>query len=99
MSIERPTEGIAATRLRVRWVSRGLLSAAVAIALCLGGAIALSKPFQNGSTRIFSKVVDAVKDHPRMTVALCLGGVAALWLSIGAMAAVQEWRGRRTSAR
>ncbi len=99
MSIERPTEGVAATRPGRRWVSRSLLAAAVALALCLGGAIALSKPFQNGSTRLFGKVVDAVKDHPRWTVVLCLGGVAALWLSIGAMAAGQEWRGQRMSGR
>lgn len=95
MSIDSPT-----TKVRPkRWLWRGLLALAVVLALCLGGAIALSKPFQNGSTRLFSKVVDGVKDHPRGTLALCLGGVAVLWLGIGAIAAGQELSSRVTSRR
>ena len=78
-----------------QWLWRTLFTATILVALGLGGAISLSKPFQNGATRIFSKVVDGVKDHPRWTVGLCLGGVAALWLTIGAITACQEWRLRR----
>jgi hypothetical protein len=78
-----------------RWLVRALLGGLVIGALCLGGAASLSRPFQNGSTRLFGKVVDAVKDHPRGTAVLCLGGVAALWVCIGAIAAGQEIRIRR----
>ena len=75
-----------------RWLWRMVLALAVALALCIGGAVSLAKPFQDGSTRLFSKVVDGVKDHPLGTLVLCLGGVAALWLGIGALAAGQELR-------
>ena len=92
MSIDLST-----TRTRPnRWLTRGLLTTAVVVVLFLGGAISLSKPFQNGSTRVFSKVVDGVKDHPRWTIVICLGGVALLWLGLGAIAAGQELRSRRT---
>ena len=79
-----------------RWLKRTVLAFALGSAVCIGGAVALSKTFQDGSTRIFSKVVDGVKDHPRGTLAVCLGGVTALWLGIGLIAVGQEWRGRRT---
>jgi hypothetical protein len=82
-----------------RWLTRGLLTTAVVVGLSLGGAISLSKPFQNGSTRVFSKVVDGVKDHPRWTIVICLGSVAVLWLGLGALAVGQEWRARGTPAR
>jgi hypothetical protein len=92
MSIDSST-----TRIKPnRWLTRGLLAAAVVVALSLGGAIPLSKPFQNGSTRVFSQVVDGVRDHPRWTIVVCLGGVALLWLGLGAIAAGQELHGRRT---
>jgi hypothetical protein len=90
MSIEAPTT----TPTPRRWLRPALLVAAIALVLLLGGAISLSKPFQDGSTRLFGKVVDGVKDHPRATIALCLGGVVLLWLGIGALAAGQELRGR-----
>lgn len=79
------------------WLMRWLVAAVLTLALALGGAIALSKPFQNGTTRLFGKVVDGVKDHPRGTAAVCLGGVALLWLGIGALAAGQELRQRVTA--
>jgi hypothetical protein len=74
------------------WRRRSILAVALLAALALGGAIALSKPFQNGATRIFSKVADGVKDHPRATIALSLGGVALVWLTIAGIAACQEAR-------
>ena len=95
MSIDIP----AARRPRTGWLARGLLATAIVLALALGGAIALSKPFQNGTTRLFGKVVDGVKDHPRGTAVVCLGGVALLWLGIGALAAGQELRLRVTARR
>jgi hypothetical protein len=76
-------------------VRRSLLAIGIAAALALGGAASLTRPVQNGATRVFSKIVDAVKDHPRATAAISLGGVAALWLAIGAMVVGQELTGRR----
>ena len=64
-------------------------------AVGLGGAISLSQPFQRGTTSLFSKVVDGVKDHPRATVGIAIGSVAALWLAIGAVVAGQELRTHR----
>jgi|GEM_PF-6976977 hypothetical protein len=95
MSIDAPTT----TPTPRRWLRPALLVAAITLVLSLGGAISLSKTFQDGSTRVFSKVVDGVKDHPRATIGLCLGGVAILWLGIGALAAGQELRGRATHGR
>ena len=95
MSIDFPT----VRRPRTGWLARGLITAALALALALGGVIALSKPFQNGTTRLFGKVVDGVKDHPRGTAVVCLGGVALLWLGIGALVAGQELRLRVTVRR
>jgi hypothetical protein len=77
------------------WLRRSLIAAVIVAALALGGAISLSKPFQQGSTRLFGKVVDGVKDHPRATAAIVLGGVATLWLAIGTMIAGQEFRNSR----
>jgi hypothetical protein len=77
------------------WLRGGALLLAAIVLLSLGGAISLTKPFQNGTTRVFGKVVDGVKDHPRATVAITLGGVALLWLSIGAIVAGQELTTRR----
>jgi len=95
MSIDRPIT----QRPRSRWLGRGVLATALVLALGLGGAISLSKPFQNGTTRLFGKVVDGVKDHPRGTIVLCIGCVAMLWLGIGAIAAGQELRSRATTRR
>lgn len=83
---------------RTRWLRHGLVALALVFAMGVGGAISLSRPFQRGTTRLFSKVVDGVKDHPRATVAISLGGVALLWLSIAAMVASQELRTRRSEA-
>ena len=95
MSIEAPAPTARGPALPSRrWLRRGLAIAAIALALCLGGAISLSKPFQEGSTRIFGRIVDGIKDHPRATLAICLGGVLAIWLSIGAITAAQELRRR-----
>lgn len=80
---------------RRKWLIRGTLTVAVAILLSLGGAVSLSQPFQRGMTRLFGKVVDGVKDHPRTTVGIALGSVAALWLAIGAVVAGQELQTRR----
>jgi hypothetical protein len=82
-------------RVSSRWPIRTALAFAAALALSLGGAIALSPPFHRGATRLFGRVVDGVKDHPRATIVLCLGGAATLWLAIGTLAAGQEWRARR----
>ncbi|MCI0361791.1 MAG: hypothetical protein L0211_25170 [Planctomycetaceae bacterium] len=100
MSIDAPPRGPKPRR----WLLRILLAGTIALALSLGGVVSLSKPFQDGSTRLFGKVVDGVKDHPRATIVLCVGGVALLWLGIGALAAGQEWKvhrplGRRRDAR
>jgi hypothetical protein len=81
------------------WLMRWLIAAGLTLALALGGAIALSKPFQDGTTRLFGNVVDGVKDHPRGTALVCLGGVALLWLGIGALAVGQELRLRVTARR
>lgn len=91
MSIERPT-----SRPARRWLGRAIIAVAATVALSLGGALALSPPFQYGATRLFGKVVDGVKDHPRATVIFCLGAAATLWLAIGVVAAGQEWWSRRT---
>jgi hypothetical protein len=80
---------------RIPWLRHTLVTLAILLALGLGGAISLSRPFQRGTTRLFSKVVDGVKDHPRATVAISLGGVALLWLSIAAVVAGQELRTHR----
>ena len=96
MSIKEPVDyPLALGRRTPRFVRWTLVSLALVLALSLGGAISLSPPFQNGATRLFGKVVDGVKDHPRATLALSLGGAAALWLFIGTLAAGQEWRARK----
>jgi hypothetical protein len=77
------------------WRRRTLFAAAALLVLLIGGAIALTEPFQDGATRVFGKVVDGVKDHPRATLGISLGGVALLWLVIAGLAAVQELRGGR----
>jgi hypothetical protein len=87
--ISAPSDPIRRGRLR-----RSLLAAGSVVVLVVGGAIALSKPFQDGATGLFSKVADGVKDHPGGTLALSLGGVVLLWLSIGIMALAQELRSR-----
>jgi hypothetical protein len=84
---------------RRSWLRGGALLLASIVLLSLGGAISLTKPFQNGTTRVFGKVVDGVKDHPRATVAVALGGVLILWMSIAAIAVIQEVKASRKAAR
>jgi hypothetical protein len=80
---------------RRRRLWNALAVATMTLALLLGGVIALSRPFQNGSTRLFGRIVNGIKNNPRVTLVVCLGGMGLLWLSIGGLAAVQELRRRR----
>ncbi len=73
------------------WLRRGLFVAASAMALLAGGAFSLTKQFQTGATSVFSRVIDAVKDHPQATIALSLVGIALVWFTIGVIVAGQEF--------
>ncbi len=79
---------------RKRTIQRLLLVVGVILLVGLLAVIAVS-PVPMRGAEVFGGLVNKIKGHPRATAFWTLGAGAALWLAIGMIAAVQEWRAAR----
>ncbi len=86
-----------ATQKRWRW--RAGLLVVVAAVLLIGflAAVAMS-PIPMRGAGMFGRIANGIKGNPRATAYWALGAGAAMWLTVGGLVALQEWRGRKRGA-
>jgi len=81
-----------------RRVAYGLMIVGTPLLLLALLALVSVSPVPMRGAKMFGGIANAIKGNPGATAGWAVGGGVALWVVIGGMVAVQEWRGRERGA-
>jgi hypothetical protein len=85
------------TKPRWRW-RVGLLVVVATVVLIGFLALVAMSPIPMRGAAMFGRIANKIKGNPGATAYWALGAGAAMWLTVGGLVALQEWRGRNRGA-
>lgn len=85
------------TKPRWRWRAGLLVVVAAVLLIGLLAVVAVS-PIPMRGAGMFGRIANKIKGNPGATAYWALGAGAVMWLTVGGLVALQEWRGRKRGA-